>query len=149
MRGVRGGLTRIDIGISTGRSAGYFSVRDQTPVQSADGAAVRRRARRPRNTLLGASQGMMARQRSNPARASSQEPWRGMRCRTGQRRAEQRQEAVEEAVILDEIARHHRIGHGTGEQLLDETMPTACDQPGSLAARSVSAKRSDMMMVPT
>jgi hypothetical protein len=45
------------------------------------------------------------------------------RIGTGQRRAEQRQEAVEEAVILDEIARHHRIGYGSGEQLLDEAMP--------------------------
>jgi hypothetical protein len=26
-------------------------------------------------------------------------------------------------VVLDEIARHHRIGHGPGEQLLDEAMP--------------------------
>jgi len=25
-----------------------------------------------------------------------------------------------EAVVLDQIARHHRIGHGSGEQLLDE-----------------------------
>src|SRR5207302_11507420 len=29
----------------------YFSVMDQTPVQSADDSALRRRARRPRNTL--------------------------------------------------------------------------------------------------
>ena len=41
---------------------GYFSVRDQTPVQSADGVAVRKLARRRRNTLLGASHGVMARQ---------------------------------------------------------------------------------------
>jgi hypothetical protein len=27
------------------------------------------------------------------------------------------------AVVLDEIACHHRIGHGSGEQLLDEAMP--------------------------
>ena len=45
------------------------------------------------------------------------------RVGTGERRAEQRQEAVEEAVVLDEIARHHRIGYGSGEQLLDEAMP--------------------------
>jgi hypothetical protein len=32
----------------------------------------------------------------------------------GERRAEQRQETIEEAVVLDEIARHHRIGHGSG-----------------------------------
>ena len=32
-----------------------------------------------------------------------------------ERRAEQRQETIEEAVVLDEIARHHRIGHGSGE----------------------------------
>jgi len=25
-------------------------------------------------------------------------------------------------VILDEIPRHHRIGHGSGEQLFDKTM---------------------------
>jgi hypothetical protein len=50
-------------------------------------------------------------------------------------------------VVLDEIARHHRIGHGSGEQLLDEAMPTASDQPGSLAARKVSVERSGMMSV--
>jgi hypothetical protein len=67
----------------------------------------------------------------------------------GERRAEQRQEAVEEAVVLNEIARHHRIGHGSSEQLLDEAMPTASDQPGSLAARRVSVKRSDIMFNPS
>jgi hypothetical protein len=41
----------------------------------------------------------------------------------GEHRAEQRQEAVEEAVVLDEIARHHRIGHGSSEQFLDKKMP--------------------------
>jgi hypothetical protein len=40
-----------------------------------------------------------------------------------ERCTEQRQEAVEEAMVLDEIARHHRIGHGSGEQLFDEAMP--------------------------
>jgi hypothetical protein len=30
----------------------------------------------------------------------------------GERRAEQNQETVEKAMVLDEIARHHRIGHG-------------------------------------
>src|ERR1700756_196132 len=49
-------------------SSSYFSVRDQTPVQSGGGAADWKRARRPRNTLLGASQGVMARQFSKPAR---------------------------------------------------------------------------------
>jgi len=41
----------------------------------------------------------------------------------GKRRAKQDQEAVEEAVVLDEIARHHCIGHASGKQLLDEAMP--------------------------
>ena len=36
---------------------------------------------------------------------------------------EQLQEAIEEAVVLDEIARHHRIRHGSSEQLLDKAMP--------------------------
>jgi hypothetical protein len=47
------------------------------------------------------------------------------------RRAEQRQETIEEAVVLDEIARHHRIGHGSGEQLVDEAMPHGI-RPGRL-----------------
>ena len=33
----------------------------------------------------------------------------------GKRRTEQNQETVEKAVVLNEIARHHRIGHGSGE----------------------------------
>src|SRR6266478_2694270 len=66
----------------------------------------------------------------------------------GESGTEQDQEAVEEAVVLDEIAGYDRMGHGSGEQLLDEAMPPACDQPGSLAARRVSVKRSDMMLVP-
>ena len=49
-------------------------------------------------------------------------------------------------MVLDEIARHHRIGHGSGEQLVDETMPHGI-RPGRLA-RSISVKRSDML-VPT
>ena len=32
----------------------------------------------------------------------------------GKRRTEQNQETVEKAVVLNEIARHHRIGHGSG-----------------------------------
>jgi hypothetical protein len=55
---------------------------------------------------------------------------------------------VEEAVVLDQIARHHRIGHRSGEQLVDKASPTACDQSGSLVARKVSVKRSGMMLVP-
>src|ERR1700738_3689277 len=46
--------------------------------------------------------------------------------------AEQRQETIEEAGVLDEIARHHRIGHGSGEQLVDEAMPHGI-RPGRLA----------------
>src|ERR1700726_4152364 len=38
---------------------------------------------------------------------------------------------IEEAVVLNEIARHHRIGHGSGEQLLDEAMPHGI-RPGRL-----------------
>ena len=66
----------------------------------------------------------------------------------GERSTEQRQEAVEEAVVLDEITRHYDLGHGSGEQLLDEAMPPACDQSGSLASRKVSVKRSGMGLVP-
>jgi hypothetical protein len=54
------------------------------------------------------------------------------RVGAGERRAEQRQETIEEAVVLDEIARHHRIGHGSGEQLVDEAMPHGI-RPGRLA----------------
>src|SRR5580704_3895824 len=54
------------------------------------------------------------------------------RVGAGERRAEQRQETIEEAVVLDEIARHHRIGHASGEQLVDEAMPHGI-RPGRLA----------------
>jgi hypothetical protein len=37
------------------------------------------------------------------------------RVGAGERRVVQRQEAIEEAVVLNEIARHHRIGHGSGD----------------------------------
>jgi len=37
------------------------------------------------------------------------------RVGTGKRRTEQNQETVEKAVVLNEIACHHRIGHGSGE----------------------------------
>jgi len=48
----------------------------------------------------------------------------GLECvGAGERRAQQNQEAVDEAVVLDEIARHHRIGDGSDEQLFDEAMP--------------------------
>jgi hypothetical protein len=40
---------------------------------------------------------------------------RGERVGAGKRRTEQNQETVEKAVVLNEIARHHRIGHGSGE----------------------------------
>jgi hypothetical protein len=42
------------------------------------------------------------------------------------------EETIEEAVVLDEITRHHRIGHGSGEQLVDEAMPHGI-RPGQLA----------------
>jgi hypothetical protein len=42
----------------------------------------------------------------------------------------------------------HHIGHGFGERFLAEAMPIASDRPGSLGARRVSVKRSDMMLVP-
>src|SRR6202035_1454777 len=54
------------------------------------------------------------------------------RVGAGERRAKQRQETIEEAVVLNEIARHHRIGHGSGEQLLNEAMPHGI-RPGRLA----------------
>jgi hypothetical protein len=48
----------------------------------------------------------------------------GLECvGADERGAEQDQEAVEEAVVLDEITRHHRIWHRSGEQLLDEAVP--------------------------
>ena len=50
----------------------HFSANDHTPFQSAHGAVARKRAMRPRNTLVGGSQGVMARQPSKRARASSQ-----------------------------------------------------------------------------
>ena len=70
------------------------------------------------------------------------------RVGAGERRAEQRQETIEEAVVLDEIARHHRIGHGSANSSLTKRCLTASDQAGSLAARNISVKRSDML-VPT
>ncbi|MGC2201180.1 MAG: hypothetical protein WA633_13680 [Stellaceae bacterium] len=54
------------------------------------------------------------------------------RVGAGERGAEQRQKAIEEAVILNEITRHHRIGHGSGAQLLDEAMPQRV-RPSQLA----------------
>jgi hypothetical protein len=35
-------------------------------------------------------------------------------------------------MVLNQVARHHRIGHGAGEQLLDEPMPHGI-RPGWLA----------------
>jgi hypothetical protein len=35
-------------------------------------------------------------------------------------------------VVLNEIARHHRVGHGSGEQLFDEAMSQGI-RPGRLA----------------
>ena len=49
-----------------------------------------------------------------------------------ERCAKQDQEAVEEPVVLDEIARHHRIWHRSGEQLLDEAVPHGM-RPAGLA----------------
>jgi hypothetical protein len=46
--------------------------------------------------------------------ATKAEPGRE-RVGAGKRRTEQNQETVEKAVVLNEIARHHRIGHGSGE----------------------------------
>ena len=67
----------------------------------------------------------------------------------GERRAEQREETIEEAMVLNEIARYHRVGHGSGEQLFDEAMPHGI-RPGRLARSAQdSVKRSDMMLVPT
>ena len=37
------------------------------------------------------------------------------RVGAGKRRTEQNQETVEKAVVLNEIAGHHRIGYGCGE----------------------------------
>jgi hypothetical protein len=37
--------------------------------------------------------------------------------------AEQGQEGVDEAVVLDQIAGHHRVGHSSGKKLPDEAMP--------------------------
>jgi hypothetical protein len=37
------------------------------------------------------------------------------RVGAGKHRTEQNQETVEKAVVLNEIARRHRIGHGSGE----------------------------------
>ena len=44
-------------------------------------------------------------------------------------------------MVLDEIARHHRIGHSS----LTKRCLTASDQAGSLAARNISVKRSGML----
>ena len=84
---------------------------------------------------------------TTPMKAAEAQPGR-KRVGAGKRRAEQHQEAVEKAMVLDEIARHHRIGHGSGEQLVDEAMPHGI-RPGRLARRrNISVKRSDML-VPT
>jgi hypothetical protein len=48
-----------------------------------------------------------------PMKATKAQPGRE-RVGAGKRR-EQNQETFEKAVVLNEIARHHRIGHGSGE----------------------------------
>ena len=57
--------------------ARYFSINDQTPFQSPHGPVSRNCAMRSRNTLLGSSQGAMARQTSKPSRVT---------CGTGESR---------------------------------------------------------------
>jgi hypothetical protein len=53
----------------------------------------------------------------------------------GERRTEQRQEAIEEAVVLNEIARHHCIGHRSRQQLSDEAVAYGL-RPAGLARRA-------------
>ena len=53
------------------------------------------------------------------------------RVSAGERRTEQNKETVEKAVVLNEIARHHRIGHSFGEQLVHKAMLHSV-QPTSL-----------------
>jgi hypothetical protein len=62
----------------------------------------------------------------------------------GERRAEQCEETIEEAMILNEIARYHRVGHGSGEQLFDEAMPHGIRS----AVKSMPAPRSTSMSSP-
>src|SRR5580704_9119919 len=62
--------------------------------------------------------------------------------------AEQRQETIEEAVVLDEIARHHRIGYSSGEQLVDEAMPHGI-RPGRLARSAQYLGEAFRLLVPT
>jgi hypothetical protein len=47
-------------------------------------------------------------------------------------RAEQREEAVEEPMILDQVASHRLVGNRTGEQLGDEAVVDGL-RPGRLA----------------
>ena len=51
-------------------------------------------------------------------------------------------------MVLDEIARHHRIGHGSGEQFLDEAMPHGI-RPGRLARSAQYLGEAFSMLVPT
>ncbi len=63
---------------------------------------------------------------------ASEEELGGEGVGTGERRPQQSQEAVEKPVVLDQVAGHHRIGHGSGKQFLDEAMPDSL-RPAGLA----------------
>ena len=52
---------------------------------------------------------------------------------------------VPDAVIARYLIQDHRFL----DSFLTKRCPTASDQPGSLAARKISVKRSDIMSVPT
>ena len=82
--------------------------------------------------------------RHRPNEATEAKP--GLECvGADERCAKQDQEAVEEAVVLDEITRHDRIWHRSGEQLLDEAVPHSMRPTRLLAARRASVKRSGIV----
>jgi hypothetical protein len=70
------------------------------------------------------------------------------RVGAGKRRTEQNQETVEKALVLNDIARHHRSGTAPANSSFTKRCCTACDQPASLAARRGPVKRSGMTLVP-
>jgi hypothetical protein len=83
-----------------------------------------------------------------PSRRSGRsEAWR-RRVSAGERGTDQSQDAVEEAVVLDEIARHRCIGHGSGEQLFEKAMPHGLRPTRLARSAQVSVKRSGMVLVP-
>jgi len=47
-------------------------------------------------------------------------------------------------LVLNEIARHHRNGHGSGEQLVTKAMPHASNQAGRSRRAKISAEAFDM-----